>query len=107
MSNTGTDSEAVAAPSKEEATREAAPPMYTVWLLNDDYTPMDFVVHVLEMFFVMPAERATQVMLTVHTQGKAQCGVFTRDIAETKAHQVNQHARENEYPLLAEVEVIQ
>lgn len=80
------------------------PPLYKVVLLNDDYTPMEFVVEVLEVFFGMNRERATQIMLTVHTQGKGICGVFTRDIAETKAAQVNEYARENQHPLLAEIE---
>ena len=80
------------------------PPMYRVVLLNDDYTPMDFVVEVLEMFFSMPRERAIQVMLAVHTEGKGVCGVFTRDVAETKAMQVNQYARESQHPLLCEIE---
>lgn len=80
------------------------PPMYKVVLINDDYTPMEFVVEVLEVFFYMSREKATQVMLSVHTQGKGICGVFTRDIAETKALQVNQYSRENQHPLLAEIE---
>ena len=80
------------------------PSMYKVVLLNDDYTPMEFVVEILEMFFSMNREQATNVMLTVHTQGKGVCGVFTRDIAETKAALVNQYARENEHPLLCEIE---
>ncbi len=81
------------------------PPMYKVVMLNDDYTPMEFVVEVLEMFFKMGREKATQTMLTVHTSGRAVCGVFTRDIAETKAAQVNQYARDNQHPLLCEIEV--
>ncbi|MBB6343052.1 ATP-dependent Clp protease adaptor protein ClpS [Pseudomonas fluvialis] len=81
-----------------------APPMYKVILFNDDYTPMDFVVEVLEVFFAMNREKATKVMLTVHTEGKAVCGVYTRDIAETKAMQVNQYARECQHPLLCEIE---
>lgn len=80
------------------------PPMYKVVMLNDDYTPMDFVVEVLEMFFAMGREQATRIMLQVHTQGKAVCGVFTRDIAETKAAQVNQYARQHQHPLLCEIE---
>ncbi len=80
------------------------PSMYKVVLLNDDYTPMEFVVEILETFFYMSREKATQVMLTVHTQGKGVCGVFTRDIAETKAAQVNQYSRDNQHPLLAEIE---
>ena len=81
-----------------------APPMYEVVLFNDDYTPMDFVVEVLEVFFNLNRELATKVMLAVHTEGRAVCGVFTRDIAETKAMQVNQYARESQHPLLCEIE---
>ena len=80
------------------------PPLFKVVLINDDYTPMEFVVEVLEVFFRMNREQATHVMLTVHTQGKGVCGIFTRDIAETKAAQVNQYARESEHPLLCEIE---
>ncbi len=80
------------------------PPLYRVIIHNDDYTPMDFVVHVLELFFYMGREKATQIMLAVHTKGKAVCGVFTRDIAETKAAQVNQYAKEQQHPLLCEIE---
>ena len=81
-----------------------APPMYKVVMFNDDYTPMDFVVEVLEGFFGLNRELATKVMLTVHTEGRAVCGVFARDIAETKAEQVNQYARECQHPLLCEIE---
>lgn len=81
-----------------------APSMYKVVLLNDDYTPMEFVVHILEYFFHCNREKATQLMLAVHTQGSAVCGIYTRDIAETKAMQVNQYAKENEHPLLCEIE---
>jgi len=80
------------------------PPLYKVVLLNDDYTPMEFVVEVLEVFFRMNREQATHVMLTVHTKGKGVCGIYTRDIAETKAAQVNQYARDNQHPLLCEIE---
>ncbi|BBB26291.1 ATP-dependent Clp protease adaptor protein ClpS [Amphritea japonica ATCC BAA-1530] len=89
----------------EEAKPELKrPSMYRVVLMNDDYTPMDFVVEVLMGFFAMNQEKATQVMLAVHTKGKGVCGVFTLDIAETKATQVNQYARECNHPLLCEVE---
>ncbi|MGE7990077.1 ATP-dependent Clp protease adapter ClpS, partial [Pseudomonas sp. NPDC089554] len=84
-----------------------APPMYKVVLFNDDYTPMDFVVEVLETFFSLNRELATKIMLTVHTEGRAVCGLFTRDIAETKAMQVNQYARESQHPLLCEIEKAQ
>ncbi|AZZ91628.1 ATP-dependent Clp protease adapter ClpS [Hahella sp. KA22] len=80
------------------------PSMYQVVMLNDDYTPMDFVVEVLIRFFNMSEPKATQVMLAVHTQGRAVCGVFTRDIAESKAAQVNQYSSECEHPLLCEIE---
>jgi ATP-dependent Clp protease adaptor protein ClpS len=89
------------APAKPKLKR---PPLYKVVLLNDDYTPMEFVVEVLEHFFSMNREKATQVMLAVHTQGKGVCGVYTRDVAETKAELVNQAARDNGHPLLCEVE---
>jgi ATP-dependent Clp protease adaptor protein ClpS len=81
------------------------PPLYKVILLNDDYTPMEFVVHVLEVFFAMNREKATQIMLTVHTEGSAVVGIFTRDIAETKSEQVNQYAQENQHPLISTVEM--
>lgn len=82
------------------------PPMYRVVLMNDDYTPMDFVIEVLMIFFALDQEKATQIMLAVHTQGKGVCGVYTRDVAETKAAQVNQYSRENKHPLLCEVESV-
>ncbi len=89
----------------QESTPEVKrPPLFKVVLINDDYTPMEFVVEVLEVYFRMNREQATHVMLTVHTQGKGVCGIFTRDIAETKAAEVNQYARENEHPLLCEIE---
>jgi ATP-dependent Clp protease adaptor protein ClpS len=82
------------------------PQLYNVILLNDDYTPMDFVVHVLEVFFGMTRDRATRVMLQVHTQGRGTCGQYTREIAETKVHQVNAFARENQHPLLCTMEPV-
>ena len=81
------------------------PSLYRVVLLNDDYTPMEFVVGVLRKFFAMDVETATRVMLKVHTEGKGICGVFPREIAETKAVLVNDHARESEHPLLCDIEV--
>ncbi|MCB1756899.1 MAG: ATP-dependent Clp protease adapter ClpS [Gammaproteobacteria bacterium] len=80
------------------------PPLYQVILLNDDYTPMEFVVQVLETFFRMDREQATRVMLHVHTRGKGVCGVYTREIAESKVHQVNQFSRENQHPLMCDME---
>ena len=79
--------------------------MYKVILVNDDYTPMEFVVHTLELFFSMDREKATQIMLAVHTQGSAVVGIFSRDIAETKSDQVNQYAQENQHPLVSRVEM--
>ena len=81
------------------------PPLYKVVLLNDDYTPMDFVVDILRSFFSMNVEKATQVMLKVHTEGKGVCGVYSKDVAETKSALVNDYARECEQPLLCAVEV--
>jgi len=81
------------------------PNMYRVLLLNDDYTPMEFVVHVLEVFFAMDREKATQIMLRVHTEGSAVVGIFPRDIAETKSEQVNQYAQENQHPLVSTIEM--
>jgi ATP-dependent Clp protease adaptor protein ClpS len=80
------------------------PPLFQVVLLNDDFTPMDFVIVVLETFFVMNRERATQVMLHVHTRGKGVCGVFTREVAETKVTQVNEFSRSHQHPLLCTME---
>ena len=95
------DGDLAVAPAKPKLKR---PPLYRVILLNDDYTPMEFVVQVLEQFFGMNREEATQVMLAVHTKGKGVCGIYPQDIAETKASQVNESARENGHPLLCEVE---
>lgn len=80
------------------------PPLYKVILLNDDFTPMEFVVQVLEQFFGMSREKATQVMLHVHTRGKGVCGVFTHEIAETKVAQVNEYSRRHQHPLLCTME---
>lgn len=80
------------------------PPLYKVLLLNDDYTPMEFVVQVLETFFRMGREKATQIMLHVHTRGVGVCGVYTRDIAETKVSQVNDYSRSHQHPLMCTME---
>jgi ATP-dependent Clp protease adaptor protein ClpS len=82
------------------------PPMYKVVLINDDYTPMEFVVHILEAIFNHSREKATQIMLNVHKQGKGVCGIYTKDIAETKVVQVNNYSRENKHPLLCDMEEI-
>ncbi len=80
------------------------PPLFKVFLLNDDYTPMEFVVIVLETFFAMSRENATRIMLHVHTQGRGVCGIFTRDVAETKVTQVNAFSRAHQHPLLCAME---
>jgi len=82
------------------------PPMYRVLLINDDYTPMEFVVVVLETFFRMDRETATQIMLHVHTRGIGVCGLFTRDIAETKVAQVNDYSRSHQHPLMCTMEEV-
>jgi len=82
------------------------PPLYKVVLLNDDYTPMEFVVEVLQVFFGMDRHKATQIMLNVHTNGKGVCGIYTHDIAETKVSQVNHYSREHQHPLLCVMEEV-
>jgi ATP-dependent Clp protease adaptor protein ClpS len=96
-------------PSDDLAVQEAKPrlkrpPLFKVFLLNDDFTPMDFVVEILRRFFAMDEEKATQVMLHVHTRGIGVCGVYSRDIAETKVRQVNDFSREHQHPLLCDME---
>jgi ATP-dependent Clp protease adaptor protein ClpS len=91
----------------EEARPEVKkPPLYQVLILNDDYTPMDFVVEVLEMIFGMDRQRATRIMLEVHTKGKARCGVYTYEIAETKVAQVSGYAQQHQHPLLSVMEEV-
>ncbi|MFM6907486.1 MAG: ATP-dependent Clp protease adapter ClpS [Acinetobacter tjernbergiae] len=80
------------------------PSLYAVVLLNDDYTPMDFVIEVLQQYFSMNLDQASQVMLTVHYEGKGTAGIYPRDIAETKANQVNNYARSQGHPLLCQIE---
>ncbi len=80
------------------------PAMYRVLLLNDDFTPMDFVVHVLERFFSKTREEATDIMLQVHRKGVGVCGVYTYEVAETKVNQVMDFARKNEHPLQCTLE---
>jgi ATP-dependent Clp protease adaptor protein ClpS len=92
--------------AEETKPRLQRPPLYKVILLNDDYTPMDFVIEVLMDFFAMPEEKATQVMLQVHIQGVGVCGTYTRDVAETKVHIVNDYSREHQHPLLCAMEEI-
>ena len=83
----------------EDKIEIATPKMYRVLLMNDDFTPMDFVIHVLQKFFLKPTEEATRIMLEVHTKGAGQCGTFTHEIAETKVHLVNTYAVQHRFPL--------
>lgn len=82
------------------------PPMFKVLLLNDDFTPMDFVVIVLQKFFSMNREQATQIMLKVHREGKSICGVYPRDVAASKVQQVVSFAKQHEHPLRCTMEGI-
>lgn len=88
----------------DPALKPQRPPMYKVILMNDDYTPMDFVVGMLESVFNKTHNEALEIMLQVHHKGAGLCGIFTRDVAETKAGIVVEHARINEYPLQCTVE---
>jgi ATP-dependent Clp protease adaptor protein ClpS len=92
----GTPSNAVITRTK---TQTKKPSLYRVLLLNDDYTPMEFVVHVLERFFNKDREAATRIMLHVHRQGIGECGVYTYEVAETKVTQVMDFARKHQHPL--------
>jgi ATP-dependent Clp protease adaptor protein ClpS len=87
-----------------QKSRVKPPPMYKVLLLNDDYTPMDFVVAVLQTFFSMSREQATQVMLKVHREGMGVCGVYPKDVAATKVEQVMSFARKHQHPLQCTME---
>ena len=82
------------------------PPLYKVILLNDDFTPMDFVIEILMHFFAMSLEKATRVMLQIHTQGVGVCGTFSKDVAETKVYLVNEYSREHQHPLLCSMEEV-
>jgi len=87
-----------------EKARTKPPPMFKVMLLNDDYTPMDFVVYILERFFNKAPEEATRIMLHVHQKGVGICGVYTYEVAETKVAQVTSFARQHEHPLQCTME---
>jgi ATP-dependent Clp protease adaptor protein ClpS len=87
-----------------QKSRVKPPPMYKVLLLNDDYTPMDFVVAVLQTFFAMTREQATQVMLKVHREGMGVCGVYPKDVAATKVEQVMSFSRKHQHPLQCTME---
>ena len=89
---------------ESEVTRLKPPPLYKVMLLNDDFTPMDFVVTVIQKFFGLDREQATRIMLKVHREGVGVCGVFPRDLAATKVEQVITYARQHQHPLACVME---
>lgn len=89
---------------EESKNKIKVPPLYKVMLLNDDFTPMDFVVAVLQTFFFMNQEKATQIMLKIHTEGVGICGIYPSDIAMTKVQQVNKFSRQNQHPLMCVME---
>ncbi|HRE13024.1 MAG TPA: ATP-dependent Clp protease adapter ClpS [Usitatibacteraceae bacterium] len=90
--------------AKASAAKTKPPPLFQVVMYNDDYTPMEFVVEVLQTFFALPREAATQVMLKVHTEGRGVCGVYPRDVASTKVEQVVAYSRQHQHPLQCAME---
>ncbi len=90
---------------KPDVAKSKLPPMFKVLLLNDDYTPMEVVVEVIERFFNKNREQATRIMLKVHTEGVGVCGIYSQDIAETKMNQVLNYARESQHPLQCAIEL--
>jgi ATP-dependent Clp protease adaptor protein ClpS len=89
---------------EKQSAKAKLPPLFKVLLLNDDFTPMDFVVSVLQKYFGMDREQATKIMLKVHNEGRGLCGVYPRDIAATKVEQVAAYAREHQHPLVCVME---
>ncbi|MDH3871823.1 MAG: ATP-dependent Clp protease adapter ClpS [Gammaproteobacteria bacterium] len=89
---------------KEAKPEIKEPPLYKVVLMNDDFTPMEFVVMLLEKLFAMDREKATRIMLHIHTQGKGVCGIYTHEIAETKVAQANEYSQRHQHPLLCSME---
>lgn len=89
----------------QQTIRSGSPSMWQVVLLNDDFTPMDFVTTVLQTIFNMDYERATQIMLKIHTEGRGICGIFPKDIAATKVSEVTRYARQNQHPLQCIMEI--
>jgi ATP-dependent Clp protease adaptor protein ClpS len=87
-----------------ERSKTKPPKLYKVILLNDDFTTMEFVIEVLKVFFSMGQERATQIMLKIHNEGSAVCGVYPKDIAETKVTQVSEFAKQHGHPLRCQTE---
>ncbi|MER0169800.1 MAG: ATP-dependent Clp protease adapter ClpS [Nitrosomonas sp.] len=94
-----TESNTEAVKLAEDKVKHKLPPLYKILLLNDDFTPMEFVIEVLKLFFSMNQEQATRIMLKVHTEGVGVCGIYPSDIASTKVKQVVEFARKNQHPL--------
>jgi ATP-dependent Clp protease adaptor protein ClpS len=90
--------------TKPSETQAKPPPMYQVVMYNDDYTPMEFVVEVLQVFFALSRERATQIMLKVHTEGRGICGIYPKDVASSKVEQVTEYSRQHQHPLQCAME---
>lgn len=104
MSEQDNDDGGIGVVEQADKPKLAKPPMYKVVLINDDFTPMEFVIDVLQRFFRMDRETAVRVMLKVHTTGAAVAGVFTAEIAETKVEQVTEYAQRHQHPLLCRLE---
>ena len=80
------------------------PPLFTVEIFNDDFTPMEFVVYVIQKFFGYDHAKSTEIMLEIHNKGRGFCGAFSQEIAETKSQQINKFSKENEHPLKSDIE---
>ena len=102
----GYDGEIIAVVIPREKQELKKPRRFKVIILNDDYTPMEFVVELIEEFFYKSRDVATRIMLKVHTEGKGVCGVYTQDVAETKVALVNQHAQDSQHPLMCQAEPV-
>ena len=89
---------------EEEETQVGHPPLFAVVFFNDDYTPMEFVVYVIQKFFGFDHTKSTEIMLQIHNDGKGYCGAFSQEIAETKSQQINRFSKENEHPLKTDIE---
>ncbi len=89
---------------EEEETQVGHPALFAVVFFNDDYTPMEFVVYVIQKFFGFDHSKSTEIMLQIHNNGKGYCGAFSQEIAETKSQQINRFSKENEHPLKTDIE---
>ena len=89
---------------EEEDTQIGHPPLFAVVFFNDDYTPMEFVVYVIQKFFGFDHTKSNEIMLQIHNDGKGYCGAFSQEIAETKSQQINRFSKENEHPLKTDIE---